>query len=110
MRTRDVQATLLRLTSQSLAEAVIRYAPAAEEVYLCGGGALNPALREDIARLLPTQHVGTTSELGIPPMDVEGLAFARHLTRLAGIPGNCPDVTGAAGSRVLGSIYPAPRK
>lgn len=27
MRTRDVQATLLRLTSQSLAEAVIRYAP-----------------------------------------------------------------------------------
>ena len=111
MRTRDVQATLLRLTSQSLAEAVIRYAPAAEEVYLCGGGALNPALREDIARLLPTQHVGTTSELGIPPMDVEGLAFAwLTYARLAGIPGNCPDVTGAAGSRVRGSNYPAPRK
>jgi len=43
----------------------------------------------------------------VPVEQVEALAFA-WLAReaLAGRPGNLPDVTGAAGPRVLGAVYP----
>jgi anhydro-N-acetylmuramic acid kinase len=48
-----------------------------------------------------------TGVLGVPPKLVEASAFA-WLAReaLAGRPGNIPEVTGAAGPRVLGAIYP----
>jgi anhydro-N-acetylmuramic acid kinase len=51
--------------------------------------------------------VAPTSERGVAVEHVEALAFA-WLAReaLAGRPGNLPAVTGAAGPRVLGAIYP----
>ena len=108
LRKRDVQATLLALTAQCIADAVAAHAPLAEEVYLCGGGALNPALVQAISGRLPTRQVRTTAALGIPPMDVEGLAFAwLAFAWTQAIPGNCPSVTGAVGPRRLGALYPA---
>ena len=76
-------------------------------ITLCGGGAYNRRL---VARL--QQRLGATvtssAALGIPPECVEGVVFAwlaRQL--LTGLPGNAPSVTGAAGPRLLGGIYPA---
>ena len=110
IRTRDIEATLLSLTARTITEAIARFAPATEEVYLCGGGALNPALVSAISGLMPTRRVQTTSEIGIRPMDVEGLAFAwLAFAWLSSEPGNCPAVTGAIGPRRLGALYPASR-
>ncbi|KAB0648666.1 anhydro-N-acetylmuramic acid kinase, partial [Burkholderia territorii] len=51
--------------------------------------------------------VETTAALGVPPQQVEALAFAWLAYRFtARQPGNLPSVTGAADARVLGALYP----
>lgn len=103
----DVQATLAELTAASIADAIHRYCPAVQAVYLCGGGAHNGDLRHRLAARLPQSRLEDTAALGIAADWVEAAAFA-WLARqtLLGLPGNLPAVTGAAGSRVLGAIYP----
>lgn len=106
-RPADVQATLCELTATAIARALTAHCDA-PEVYLCGGGARNDRLRERLAALLPGRRVAVTDELGIAAESVEAAAFAWLAQRtLAGEPGNLPQVTGARGPRVLGSIYPA---
>ncbi len=104
----DVQATLLELTARGITDALAAYCSEATEVYLCGGGARNGALRRRLAELLAPRRVDITDTLGIPAEWVEAAAFA-WLARqtLLGQPGNLPAVTGAAGPRILGAIYPA---
>ena len=104
----DVQATLLELTAVTLCDAIQREGLAELELYLCGGGAHNPRLRQRISEILPSIQVADTSQLGIDPDWVEAAAFAwlAHAT-LNGIDGNVPGVTGAKGARILGAIYPA---
>lgn len=103
-RGEDVQATLLELTARSIADST----DAAEELWLCGGGAHNSALVSRIAALLPHTPVASTEQLGLHPDWVEAAAFA-WLARqtLHAQPGNLPGVTGARGPRILGAIYPA---
>ncbi|MEY5098152.1 MAG: putative molecular chaperone distantly related to HSP70-fold metalloprotease [Pseudomonadota bacterium] len=107
----DVQATLAALTAHSIA-ASLRTLPWGEaplaEVLLCGGGARNALLMELLRQALPGCPVLTTAERGWPVDLVEAAAFA-WLARqtIEGRPGNLPAVTGAAGARVLGAIYPA---
>jgi anhydro-N-acetylmuramic acid kinase len=107
----DVQATLTRLTAVSIARAIAAETPdqAAQAVYVCGGGAYNGVLLRDIADALGGGiPVKSTDELGVAPNRVEALAFAwlgYQFTRRK--PGNLPAVTGAAGLRVLGALYPA---
>jgi anhydro-N-acetylmuramic acid kinase len=105
----DVQATLCELTAACIADDVRRHAPAAVEVVVCGGGAFNDCLMQRLcSRLGPACAVVASDRRGLPPLQVEGAAFAwlawAHLARR---PGNLPDVTGAAGLRVLGAMYPA---
>lgn len=103
----DVQATLLELTVVGIAEAIERHAPAAGEIYLCGGGALNRALRARLAERLAPRRIDTTATLGLPVLQVEAAAFAwlaRQLVERQ--PGNLPEATGARGLRVLGALYP----
>jgi anhydro-N-acetylmuramic acid kinase len=51
--------------------------------------------------------VKTTDALGVPPHQVEAFAFAWLAMRcIERASGNLPAVTGAAGERVLGAIYP----
>ena len=103
----DVQATLLELTAASIADAVRQHAPATRELYLCGGGALNGALVRRLAARLPEATVGDTAALGLPVHQVEAAAFAWLARRLVHrLSGNLPAVTGAAGNRVLGALYP----
>lgn len=107
-RPADVQATLLELTAQAIAQATDRYCTQAQAVYVCGGGAHNRALMARLAALMPARHVTTTAVLGLAPDWVEAVAFA-WLARqtLLRAPGNLPAVTGAKGPRILGAIYPA---
>ena len=102
-----MQATLLALTVHGIAGAIHAHAPGATEVLVCGGGANNAALMAALAGALAPRVVATTAAEGVAVEHVEALAFA-WLAReaLAGRPGNLPAVTGAAGPRVLGAIYP----
>ncbi len=104
----DVQTTLLALTATSIQQAVLRWCSGADELYVCGGGAHNAVLMNNLAELLPQTRVQNTDALGLPADWVEAVAFAWLAWRtLQGLPGNLPEVTGASGARVLGAIYPA---
>jgi anhydro-N-acetylmuramic acid kinase len=104
----DVQATLLELSARCAAAALRAQMPGATRLIACGGGALNGALMRRLAALLPGAAVQTSAEHGLPVDQVEAAAFAwlahRFVERL---PGNLPTVTGAAGPRLLGALYPA---
>lgn len=104
----DVQATLLALTAQGIADAVGKFCKAAQEVYLCGGGARNTALAELLSQQLAPRSVAASDALGTHAEHVEALAFA-WLARqmLNSQPGNLPRVTGARGARILGAHYRA---
>jgi anhydro-N-acetylmuramic acid kinase len=104
----DVQATLAELTARSVAQAIARFCPGAEEAYLCGGGVRNHDLVMRITRELAGMKIASTELLGIHPDWVEAMAFAWLAQRaLRREPGNLPEVTGAKGPRVLGAIYAA---
>ena len=102
----DVQRTLVELTVESLARG-LEQAPV-EVVRVCGGGARNALLIERLGRRLEHVEVTTTKAIGVDPQWVEAWAFAWLAEQtLAGLPGNVPAVTGAAGARVLGGIFSA---
>lgn len=104
----DVQATLLELTAVTLGDAISQQNLKQPEIYLCGGGAANSALRKRIAERVSPAVVDSTQALGLDPDWVEAAAFAwlAHAT-LNKLSGNVPAVTGAQGDRILGAIYPA---
>ncbi len=108
LQPRDVQATLAEFTAETIASAVGDAEISVDEVFVCGGGARNTDLMRRLYRLLAKRHLATTAELGIDPEWVEAAAFAWLAWRtLTGLAGNAAAVTGAAGPRVLGGIYPA---
>lgn len=104
----DVQATLNALTARTVATALQASQPGTRRVIACGGGVHNPVLMAALAAALPDAIVESTAAHGIDPDHVEAMGFA-WLARqtLLGLPGNLPSVTGAAGPRVLGGLYPA---
>ncbi|WP_454730929.1 MULTISPECIES: anhydro-N-acetylmuramic acid kinase [Cupriavidus] len=103
----DVQATLAALTAEAIARDVRAHAPGAARLIVCGGGARNGFVMALLARALPGVAVQSSDDFGVPVSQVEGIAFA-WLARqmLLRAPGNVPTVTGAAGPRVLGALYP----
>jgi len=103
----DVQATLQRLTARTVADAIDRAAAGTQEVFVCGGGAHNAGLMQELAYCLQ-RPVRPTDALGVPAQQVEALAFAwlAH-TFMMGKPAGLPSVTGARGPRILGALYPA---
>lgn len=103
----DVQATLAELTARSCADAVRAHGPDSRQLVVCGGGALNGHLMRRLAALLPGVAVRSSADAGLPPTQVEAVAFA-WLARahLRGDSGNLPDATGAVGPRILGARYP----
>lgn len=104
----DVQATLAEFTVCAAAAALLGYAPRTRRLLVCGGGAFNAHLMRRLAAHLPELAVQSTAEHGMPPQQVEALAFA-WLAQAFDLrrPGNLPSVTGARGPRVLGALYPA---
>jgi len=104
----DVQATLTAFTARACANDVLRYAPDAVRLLVCGGGAYNRCLMDMLQQFLTGIPVQSTEQQGLPPLQVEAAAFAWLARQTClNLPGNLPAVTGASGLRVLGAIYPA---
>jgi anhydro-N-acetylmuramic acid kinase len=104
----DIQYTLTELTASSCTDCVSSYAKHSKELIVCGGGAFNLHLLQRLQAGLPHLKVSTSDQHGLPPLEVEAAAFAwlaRQTMRRQ--PGNLASVTGAAGPRILGAIYPA---
>jgi anhydro-N-acetylmuramic acid kinase len=102
----NIQRTLLELSARAIADAMNSFAPDLDEVFLCGGGALNGTLVHRLQALLAPRPVRLTGEIGIQEDQVEALAFAWLARRtLRGEAGNVGSVTGAKGPRILGAIY-----
>jgi anhydro-N-acetylmuramic acid kinase len=102
----DVQATLLELTAQTIARDIV--GKEVRETYICGGGAFNKALVNRLAQLVAPSKLTTTTDLGIDPQSVEGLAFAwLAYKRVNQQPANLPSVTSAKGLRILGALHKA---
>jgi anhydro-N-acetylmuramic acid kinase len=104
----DIQTTLAELTASSIAIAIREHASDTAGLYVCGGGAFNSHLMQRLQAQFPEVTIQTTETLGIPPDQVEAIAFA-WLARqtLRGHPGNLPSVTGAEHLVILGGIYSA---
>ncbi|QIL19631.1 anhydro-N-acetylmuramic acid kinase [Thermomonas sp. HDW16] len=104
----DVQATLRELTARTIADALRASQADTQRLLVCGGGVHNPVLMASLRDALPGVALASTAEFGLDPDHVEAMGFA-WLARqtLRGKPGNLPTVTGAAGLRILGAIYPA---
>ncbi len=104
----DLMATITELTARSIADA-FRWVPfSIEEVYLCGGGARNAALRERLEILLDPRPVRLLETLGWNGDAREAAAFALLARQhLLGFPASAPWATGASGPRVLGKLIPA---
>lgn len=103
----DIQATLCEFTAQVCAQDMQRYASAARELIVCGGGALNDFLMQRLSHHLPGVRVCASDQRGLPALQVEAAAFAwlayKAVHRETA---SLKSVTGAQGARVLGAIYP----
>jgi anhydro-N-acetylmuramic acid kinase len=102
----DIQATLCRLSADSIADAILAHAADSNQVLVCGGGVHNQQLMAMLRNNLP-MPVLSTKEYGVDPDHVEAMAFA-WLARqtLSGLTGNLCSVTGASVPVILGGIYP----
>lgn len=108
MAPNDVQATLAEFTARAIVDALDRFCPGTQEIYLAGGGARNPHLAARIAAVAAPRRVQTTDALGVPTGQVEALAFAWLAMKcVKREPIELQAVTGARGPRILGAIYPA---
>ena len=99
-----VQSTIAAFTAQSIWRAIEDWLPQIQRLVVCGGGAYNQAIMDQLAQrsALPVE---TTKAYGIEPDDVEACAFAwLARQRMHEIPGNLPSVTGARERVLLGSI------
>ncbi len=104
----DIQATLVELSARSIADAInsaINRPQDWHELYVCGGGIHNQFLMERLQHHLPLFTIASTEMLGVSPDWMEAIAFAWLAKQtIEGKPGNLPSVTGAIGSRILGTI------
>lgn len=98
----DVQATLLQLTAQTIADNIQKLSLDGN-VYLCGGGVFNTTLVNAITALLPAFIVEKTEGLNINGDALEAMAFAWFAYAFdKNIIGNIPSATGASKGLVLG--------
>lgn len=105
----DLLCTATHFVARSLTTAVRRFLPASlrlDRVLLSGGGVRNGFLWHLLQQQLPAP-LGRTDEAGVPAELRKAVAHGllAALT-LDGVPGNAPCATGAAGSRLLGSLTP----
>ena len=104
----DVQHTLTEFTARTCLGAIQPYQENAKALIVCGGGAFNQHLMARLQAGAPSLAVSASDVHGLPPLQIEAAAFAwlacRTMHRQVG---SIASVTGAAGPRVLGGIYPA---
>ncbi|WP_158972224.1 anhydro-N-acetylmuramic acid kinase [Paraglaciecola sp. L3A3] len=107
LEAKTVQATLVMFTAATIVSHIRQFKDV-EEVYICGGGALNEFLLEVLESELHECELFTTEELGVAANSVEAMAFAwlayAHKNK---IHGSIPSVTGASRSAILGTYCSA---
>ena len=107
-RTVDVQSTLTDFTAHGIVDAIDRFCPGTDEIYVAGGGARNGALMGRIRALAGSRPVSATDALGVPTAHVESMAFAWLAMKcVRREPVDLTAVTGAREPRVLGAVYAA---
>jgi anhydro-N-acetylmuramic acid kinase len=102
----DIMATLCELTARTIAESYKKLLiKKPTRLILCGGGALNPFLKNRIQYHLSGLSVQLADDYGWHPMSIEGAAFALLAAyRIWEIPANLPKTTGAKKHVLLGQI------
>jgi anhydro-N-acetylmuramic acid kinase len=106
----DLLCTATHFVARCITQALERFLPRQQRidrVLLSGGGARNGLLWQLLGQQLAGTVVQRSDEAGIPADVRKALSFGvlAALT-LDGVPGNVPPATGAAGSRLLGSLTP----
>lgn len=110
----DLLATLVALTTRSIAWACRDLVPAAAEratvldrLLVGGGGAQNPAVMDSLRAELPGVIVEPFDAHGVPAAAAEAMAFSlMGRNTLLGLVNHLPRCTGAAHARVLGLFAP----
>lgn len=101
----DLLATLSSLSALTISNDIKRHAPNCQRVLVCGGGAHNQHLIQQIQQQL-SYPIESTANYGLAPDWVEAAAFAwlakQCMEKQAG---NLPSATGAQGERILGAVY-----
>lgn len=101
----DVQATLLALTTHSIANAINVFFDAGE-ILVCGGGVHNDFLMQTLFERCSNFTITSTATYDVDPDTVEAMLFAWLAMRtLNKQTGNLPEVTGAKANAVLGGIW-----
>jgi anhydro-N-acetylmuramic acid kinase len=101
---RDVQRTLLELSVKTIATEVKKYD--IELLLVCGGGAKNEFLLEQLAQKLDSLNVSTTDSFGVNGDFMEAMAFAFFAyKRVHNEPLSLKAITGAKQNGVLGALY-----
>lgn len=102
----DVQKTLLAFTAHPIADAVTDMHQGVKELFLCGGGTHNLALKQMIQDLLPEVTVKSVAEVGVSPDYLEAMLFAWLAAQTMNQqPVDLSAITGSKKPAVLGAIY-----
>ena len=103
---KDVQATLLALTVFSIRNEIEKFE--IQKVLVCGGGAKNIFLMDELQKELPKVKVVTTEHYGVCSDNMEAMIFAWFAyKRLKQEPIALKSVTGTKKNTILGGIYAA---
>ncbi len=101
---KDVQATLLALTVESIANEIKKFN--IKELLVCGGGARNIFLMKKLQKALEGVEVGSTQKYGVDADNMEAMIFAwLAYKRVHKETVNLKSITGARDNTVLGAIY-----
>lgn len=102
----QVQATLCAFTVHSIRYAIEHFLPPVDTLIVCGGGAHNLHLMQQLGEHLCNINIQTSDQLGIATDWVEAAAFAwlAHQT-LHQHTGNLAEASGASKSVILGATY-----
>lgn len=101
----DVMATLLALAVRAVKSCL---PVLVEQVYVCGGGAKNSTLINQLRCECSPADILPIENLGLPAQAVEAAAFSWLAAQyLLGVAGNSPPVTGAGRSAILGALHRA---
>jgi anhydro-N-acetylmuramic acid kinase len=106
----DLLCTATHFVSRGIITAVQRFLPAGQSIHrilLSGGGVRNGLLWHLLEQPFEGIPLQRTDEVGVPADVRKALSFGMLAAlTLDGVPASVPSATGAAGSRLLGSITP----
>ncbi len=102
----NVQATLVELTAETIAQSIKKQMQKPCDIFVCGGGIHNNFLMQRIKSKLADFSINSTKALGIDPDWVEAMAFAWFAKQTMNKnPIDLCLITGAKKPAILGGIY-----